>query len=116
MGRAERPFAPGTVGDREGRELAGGIIPGDDRVALTLPAIVPLRIADCAPRSDLVPPCRRVDGDGIQLDQVARRAFAAPRNTEHDSRRATGVGQSEALGVEPEVSDRVGGPSLSRSK
>jgi hypothetical protein len=113
---AERPFASGTVGDREGRELAGRIVSGNDRVALALPAIVPLRIAHRAPHSDLGPPCRRVDGDGIQLDQIARRALAAARNSEHHSRRTVGVSEREALRIELEVSDGVRRPSLSWSK
>ena len=116
VGRAERPLALGTVGDREGRELAGRIVPGKHRVAVALPPIVSLCITDRAAQPDLRPPRRRVDGDGIQFDQAARRALSAARNSEHDSRCAIGVGEREALRVEPEVSDGVGRPPLSRSE
>ena len=112
--RAERPFAFGAVGDREGRDLAGRIVPGQHHVALALPALVPLCIAGGASRPDLGPPGRRVDGHGIQLDQVARRTLAAARNSEHDCRCAVDVGQREAFRVELEASDRVGRPPLAR--
>lgn len=112
--RAERPFALGTVGDRQGRDLSGGIVAGKHNVALTLPPLVPLCIAGRAPRSDFGPPRRRVDGHGIQLDQVARSALAAARNSEHDCRCAVDVGQREALRVELEARDGVGRPPLAR--
>ena len=111
---AERPFALGTVGDRERRELAGRIVPGEHHVAFALPPLVPLCIAGRSSRPDLGPPRRRVDGHGIELDQVARGALAAARNSEHDCRCAIDIGQREALRVELEASDGVGRPPLAR--
>ena len=112
--RAERPFALGTVGDREGRDFAGRVVPGEHHVALALPTLVSLCIAGRSPRSDLGPPRRRVEGHGIQHDQVAGGSLAAAGNSEHHCWCAVDVGQREALRVELEASDGVGRPPLAR--
>lgn len=112
-GRAQRPFAFRAVGDREGRDLAGGIVSRDNGITAALPAIVSLGIRRRPAHTHRRPPTGRIDRDRIELDEVADRSRPSTRDPEHDGRTPVGGAQTEASWIELESGDGVSRTPLS---
>jgi len=114
--RAERPFAPGAVHDRQRGNLARRVVSRDHRVPCAAPPIVSLRVGRGPLTPQRGPPVGRVDRDRIELYEIPGGAGSTPRNSEHDSRAAIGLCQVEAAWVKAEPGDRVGRPTLVRAQ
>ena len=110
--RPERPFPFRAVGNREARDVAGGVVPSQNGVTVPLPAIVSLGVPRGPTAARSGPPLGRVDGDRVQFDEVAHRAGSAAGNSENDGRMPIGVGETEAASVELQPGDRVGRTTL----
>jgi hypothetical protein len=114
--RADRPFAPGAIDNRQRRDLARRVVSRDHGISGAPPAIVALGVGRRPAHPQRGPPVGRVDRDRVELHEIAHGPGSASRNSEHDSRAAIGLGQVEAARIEAEPGDRIGRSALVRAQ
>jgi hypothetical protein len=105
--RRHRPLTLRRIGDRDLRDLAGGIVPRDHVIAIASPSIVAAVVRRRETGHDRAPPRRGVRADGLELDRVADRTFASTGNAELQRRRAIDHAEIEASLVELEQRQRI---------
>jgi hypothetical protein len=102
-----RPLALRRIGDRDARDLAGRVIAREHAIRRASPRVVPAVVFVREARHHGAPPRCGVRGDCVELDAVADRAFAGPRNAETHGGRAIELGEIEAALVELQPRERI---------
>jgi hypothetical protein len=97
------------IGERHCRELSRAVVARDHRVAGVTPSVRAVGVGRRTAVANLGPPRRACSGDRVELDSVARPAFATPGNRERDGRTAINIGKAEAPVVELCAGDRRDG-------
>jgi hypothetical protein len=108
------PLALRRVGDRKTRRLPARVVAGQDLIAGASPTIVALLVGRGDSGADIGPPRgrRRIELEGLELDDTAGGAFPLARHAERHGRLSVDVGEDEAAIVEAQPRERRRGRSV----
>jgi hypothetical protein len=106
------PFALGSVGERDVRDVTRRVISRDDVIIRAPPAIVARIPGHGQAGRDVLPPRGRRHVDRLELDDVAGGTFAAPRDAEVNGELSVASRQRKARGVELQRAENVRGASF----